>query len=113
MIRPPPISTLFPYTTLFRSATLQGHKKRPERVAFSPDGKTLASASIVFSEDNNEAEVLLWDVTTGKLRTRLLGHTYSTYALAFSPDGKLLATGGDGRVMLWDLTTGREKVTFK
>src|SRR3989442_4889515 len=40
MIRRPPRSTLFPYTTLFRS-----HTAAVYRVAWSPDGRWLATAS--------------------------------------------------------------------
>src|SRR5438132_8113141 len=42
MIRRPPRSTLFPYTTLFRS---QGHTGAVRAVALSEDGRLLASAS--------------------------------------------------------------------
>src|SRR5258707_11905274 len=41
MIRRPPRSTLFPYTTLFRS--LSGHSGPVYALAWSPDGSLLAS----------------------------------------------------------------------
>jgi WD40 repeat protein len=64
-------------------------------LAFSPDGKILATLSW------GDA-ILLWEVATGRLRRRFAGHGIS--CLAFSPDGRLLASGGhDTLVMAWDV----------
>src|SRR5262249_46363783 len=62
------------------------HLSLVESMAFSPDGKYLASGSF--------QEVVLWDAQTGQLRHRLTGFAHNVVALAFSADGKLLATGG-------------------
>jgi WD40 repeat protein len=82
-----------------RQLTVQ--EKHPDWVdvmAFSPDGKTLASAH---TGDNT---ILLWDVATGKERQRLHGHRGGVLSLAFSPDGKVLASGSmDGTALIWDL----------
>jgi WD40 repeat protein len=75
-------------------------------VAFSPDGKTLASGSGVFDARTRKwaaGVVNLWDVSSGKSRATLKGHTDFVFALAFSPDGSRLASGGaDRMVLVWD-----------
>ena len=69
-------------------------------VAFSPDGKRLATA--IRSDDRYA--VHFWDVKTGKRTHTFTGHTANIYSVAFSPDGKVLATASDdGTVLLWDV----------
>src|SRR5262249_51589598 len=76
--------------------------KNVNGMAYSPDGRTLATAS-----DN--PIVCLWDPKTGKAIRQLEGHAAEVYAVAFSSDGKRLATGGlDKTVRLWDPATGKE-----
>jgi WD40 repeat protein len=78
--------------------TLQ-HQGRVARVAWAPDGATLAVG--VEGE-----EVYLWDPATGKLRQRWAAA--ATWSLVFSADGQTLATGdGDCTVRLWQVATGK------
>ncbi len=98
---------------------LETHDKKPikgahvsivESMAFSPDGKYLASGSF--------REVHIWDVKTGALLDRLKGFAHNVVCLAFSPDNKLLATGGgaptqDGEIKFFEVGSWKQKGEVK
>jgi RNA polymerase sigma factor (sigma-70 family) len=91
-----------------RNATLKGHTERVSSVAFSPDGKTLASAS------GKEETIKLWDIATGREYATLKGHNARLKSVTFSPDGKMLASASmDQTIKLWDVATGTERATLK
>ena len=80
---------------------LDGHTASVYSVAFSPDGKTLASGS-------GDKTIILWDVATRSkpIGEPLTGHTDTVNSVAFSPDGKTLASGSDDdTIILWDVAT--------
>ncbi|MEH2446124.1 MAG: serine/threonine-protein kinase [Nostoc sp.] len=86
--------------------TLSGHAWAVLTVAFSPDGKILATGS----DDNT---IKLWEVNSGQLICTLVGHSWSVVAVAFTADGEtLLSASCDKTVKLWRVSTAEEIVTL-
>jgi WD40 repeat protein/tRNA A-37 threonylcarbamoyl transferase component Bud32 len=91
-------------------------------VAFSPDGKLLAAAigSYHYRNSRVDAEVRVWDASTGQQVCKLRGHSGCVWGVAFSPDGKRLASAGGsymgktpGEVKIWDMHTAQELCTLR
>src|SRR5262249_12446475 len=85
-------------------------------LAFSPDSKTLASATGGWDDKLQHATgvIQLWDVATGKETAVLRGHDFMVYLVGFRPGGKTLVSGsGDGFVKQWDLATGKSTASFQ
>ena len=81
--------------------TLRGHSNWIGRIAWSPDGKWLASPS-------KDMTIRIWDAVTGKVVRTLKGHTSEVNSVAWSPDGLRLASASHDRtVRLWDAQTGQ------
>jgi eukaryotic-like serine/threonine-protein kinase len=95
-----------------KPANLRAHSSPVMALAFSPDGRWLASGS-----GNNSAagdnSLRLWDVTQGEIKADavLNGHTSTINTLTFSPDGRALASAGeDQSVRMWEMPSRDGKV---
>jgi RNA polymerase sigma factor (sigma-70 family) len=100
-------TSLWDTTTGKERLKLQGALARTGfGMAFSADGKTLATNATGPYELHDETTIALWDAITGKLLRRLNLSTRYVTSLDFSPDGRtLLTTGHEPVLRLWDATT--------
>jgi WD40 repeat protein/serine/threonine protein kinase len=76
-------------------------------IAFSADSRTLA-----YSE-NNDGDIVLWDIASQSPRERLNGHKLYVNCLAFTPGGEgLVSNSEDKTARLWNLSDGARHGTF-
>ncbi len=100
----PAPTTSHPVGTLL--CTYRGHTTAVESVAWSPDGRRIASAS-----DDNTVQVR--DASTGSHVFTYRGHTAAVYAVAWSPDGTRIASSGGITVQVWDAADGSHVFTYR
>jgi WD40 repeat protein len=88
--------------------SLEGHTKRVLSVAYSPDGRFLASG-------DDAGEVRVWNMPDGTPRYSLPVRGLVVFALTFSPNGKSLLTApqGKGDINIWDAETGKPDDTLR
>lgn len=76
-------------------------------IAFSPDGKLLASAAFIVLSPTAASQIILWDIQTGRPVRKMGGSNFGT-SVAFSADGKRVAAAGSGMAYIWDAATGEQ-----
>lgn len=87
----------------------------PAAIAFSPDNRLVAVASVKRRVPGGESEITVWDASTGKVVNRLNGNHDTVVCLQFVDDGRALLMGtlqydpeGEmGTVKLWNLHENR------
>ena len=85
---------------------LKGHRTPVNNVAYSPDGRWLATAGVNLSRRADAGELLVWDAATGQ-RAAAIAVDAVTGAIAFGPDSLTLAACSDARVGIWEVSSGR------
>ncbi|XP_050410241.1 notchless protein homolog 1 isoform X2 [Patella vulgata] len=84
------------------TGTIEGHADAVISVAFSPDGRYLASGS-------GDTTVRFWDVNTETPQFTCKGHKHWILCIAWSPDGLKLASGcKNSQICIWDPSTGKQ-----
>ncbi len=92
----------------------QGDQLIITRIAFSPDGQSLATACT--SEESGESRGWLrsWDVNTGQQQHEFSGHVRGITSVAYSPEGTQLVSGSfDGTVRVWDVADAKLTQTLR
>ena len=95
--------------------TLKKLNGQPAAIAFSPDNRQVAVASIKGRMPAGESEITLWEVSTGKQLNSLMGRNDAVTCLQFAGNGQALLLGslqyeGDGSmgtVKMWELNRNR------
>jgi WD40 repeat protein len=83
----------------------QAHKKGVNSVAFSPDGRLLASGG-------NDAVARFWSLASGELLGEVIGGTFAVPSIAFTPTGEALAMVNGSMIRLREVESGRITGTF-
>jgi WD40 repeat protein len=95
-------------------AVLHGHARDVTELAFSADGRRLASASRGDYPSRGDGSTRLWEVDPAARLRVLRGHTTYVYPVAYSPDGRWIASGSwDKTLLLWDAQTGETCATLR
>lgn len=91
-----------------------GHAGEVRSVAFSPDGRFIASAGGMADRSSPKSSLILWNAATGDRVRSIDGHSELVRAVAFSRDGQSLLSGGDDLTLkLWRVSNGQLTRTYR
>lgn len=94
-------------TTTGEATELTAPRRPITTVAFSADGKTIASGSM-------DGKIVLWDAASRREQLRIEANRSYLAPVVFSPDGRFVASTNEARwVKLWNVATGREAAVLK
>jgi WD40 repeat protein len=107
--------TIWAVNTGKKIVTLKKMSGWPAAIAFSPDSRALAVASMNGRMPGGKSELSVWDVSSGKLLNKLSGRNDSIACLQFVAQGRALLIGSleygpdgaKGTVKVWDLRDNR------
>ncbi len=106
--RPSPTTPPPPRGTVI--VTYRGHHDFLNTVAWSPDGKRIASGS---GNNNGDYTAQVWDAVSGATAVTYSRHSANVYSVAWSPDGKHLVSGSqDFTAQVWDASNGNYVLTY-
>lgn len=89
-----------------QAAMIRGGNSQISAVAISPDSCLIATAGGF--NTGEQAQIIVWESTSGVARLRLTGATIAVRSLAFSSDGtRLVAAGRNGAVTIWNAFDGK------
>jgi WD40 repeat protein/energy-coupling factor transporter ATP-binding protein EcfA2 len=94
---------------------LESNQRKINNIAFSPDGKILATNGSE-SQFRRLSTIVLWDTSGKQLAVLKTNQDEANQfnSMAFSPDGKLLVTAGeDGNARLWDTVAKKQLYVLK
>ncbi len=93
-------------------AVLEGHSSPVRALAFSPDGRFIASGSGEWEAETPDYSVRLWDLSTGK--GRVIGEgQQAVREVVFSPDGQQIAAEfADETARVWNVENGTLQYTL-
>jgi WD40 repeat protein len=74
-------------------------------IAFSPDQQFMVTAS-------RDHTIGIWDMSSGRLDTKLEGHTADVFSVSFLSDRILASAGADKSVRIWNIATGQQLKSF-
>lgn len=100
-------ATLLPYMVGELLSKYSNHTGKIRSVAWSPDGKYIASAS-------EDMTVQVWEAATGNTMDIYRGHTDWVNSVSWSPDGThIVSAGNDKAARIWNTQFGNTILTYE